>query len=626
MIDSFFCRTANFFCCRARRESWVFLILFMAVISVYTPVRNFEFTLFDDNIYVYENRYVQSGITREGLQWAFGLEDASYSTYWHPVTWLSHMIDAALFGVNKPGMHHVVNMIWHFINTVLLFTALRSFTGAPWKSALVALLFSLHPVNVNAVAWVAERKTLLSFFGGMLVLLAYGRYVRRRRFSDYMLTLFCFALSLMAKPALVCLPFVLLLLDYWPLARTAGLSDGSPLYVRAKHHAVLVLEKIPLLILSVAGILMAAGSMSVKQPLIGLDVVPGTLRWANMLVSYMRYISKFFFPVNLSVFYPFPSSVPMWKVFIAIVFLLTTTAAAYALRKNRPYLIVGWLWFLGSLVPVSGLLQSGLWPAMANRFAYFPYVGLLIMGIWGGADWGRLQKHPYLRAGTALLLLITLAGIGRQHCLHWRNSETLFRHAMEVTEEHSVIYNNLGIALLDQGRWKESIFYFCKALRMEPSDAGKYNNIGRALAEGGNIDQAIVYYRQALIYDPDSAKARTNLGSALMEQGSVKKGMAHLYRALSLDPDLFEAHYNLGVALFRQGKIVSAMKRYHKALDIHPGHLESNHNLGFALFELGDFAEAVIYFRRALEIRPNSRMLQQSLHTAEKMLIDRRPS
>ena len=459
----------------------------------YWPVINYGFINYDDPLYLTQNAHVQLGFTTESLLWA--LRDFG-SSNWHPLTWLSHMTDWSLFGDNAGG-HHGTSIALHAMNAILLFGFLRFMTGSIWRSACVAALFALHPLNVESVAWVAERKNLLSGFFGLWTLLFYALYIRRPGWKRYLPVFGACALGLTAKPMLVTLPFLLILLDYWPGRRTIGMfamaghssvPGEAPYPMRPISFYRLLSEKIPLIVLSVASIVVTLLAAERGGALKNLEHFPLTIRLGNALYAYAVYIGKIFQPLDLAVFYPHPGSLSLWRTAGAGLLLTAVTALILRWYRERPYLCVGWFWFLGTLVPVIGLVQVGL-QAMADRYVYFPLIGLLILLVWGAADLlgGR-------RAGLALLtgimvILITTASIWtRQQVSYWQNSRTLFEHALAITGGNPIAHSNLAHALFGEGDWRGAEAHYREAIRIDPKYANAYDNLGAVLARQGRID------------------------------------------------------------------------------------------------------------------------------------------
>lgn len=544
---------------------------------VYAQTSRHAFLHYDDNVYVTDNPHIQTGGLWKTVGWAL---TTGYAANWHPLTWLSHWLDYQLYGLNPAG-HHLTNVILHMANTVLLFLLLHRMTGALWRSAFVAALFALHPLHVESVAWVAERKDVLSAFFWFLTMWAYVRYAERPRAGRYLVVVVLFGLGLMAKPMLVTLPFVLLLLDYWPLARL-GHNTGR----LAREAKTCVIEKIPLFALSAvsSGITLIAqhrgGAMS------GMEHLPFSSRAANAVVSYVAYMIKMVWPTGLASPYPHPEhTLPAWHVAgSALVLILFSLVTARQVRR-RPYALIGWLWFLGALVPVIGLIQVGN-QAMADRYTYVPLIGLFIVVAWGLRDLmgNRRMARTVVATGSgialALLAALTWAQVG-----YWRNDAALFSHAVAVTRGNYVAHNNLGNALDQMGRTDEAIRHYQQALAIRPNHVRAYVGLGNALFKKRLPQEAMRAYLKALELRPDHAPAHINLGYLLVMNGQVEQGMQHLLRAVEIEPENPEAHNNLGVAFGVQQRLDEAIAEFSAAIALRPNYPEARQNLELALMK-----------------------------------------
>jgi hypothetical protein len=501
---------------RADNKLYIILIcaaLALAVLFAFEPIRHNQFINYDDYAYILDNQPVTNGLTRASVVWAF----TDYVGYWHPLAWLSHMLDCEVFGLNPVG-HHFTSLLIHIASVGLLFGVLKRMTGALWPSAFVAAVFAIHPLRVESVAWVTERKDVLSVFFWMLTMAAYIRYVQRPYIGRYLLVFLTFALGLMAKPTLVTLPFVLLLLDYWPLGRFRGgdfrrvkawpKSEGDGLDCQEVSVYHLVLEKIPFFALSI--VLICA---LVSTPhMVPTEFVPMKLRIANALVSYPRYIGKIIWPTNLVVFHTYPPTIAMWQSIGAALLSVCATVLVISVSKSKPYLCIGWLWYLGTLVPVLGLVQAGHWPAIADRFTYLPSIGFSIMVAWGIN--GLFSKWRYRKIGMGVLATIVLAGLfplTRAQVKRWQNSRVLFSHAVEVSENNYVAHNCLGMALQTEGELDEAIRQFRRVLQIKPDHLEARTNLGAALLAQGKAHDAIRCFREALRIKSDSVNALNNL-------------------------------------------------------------------------------------------------------------------
>jgi len=590
-----------------RRDFLFCLFLVLATLSVYWQIRTHSFVVYDDPTYVAENKYVLQGITREGLEWAFSFSGKD-KTHWHPVTWISHMLDVQLYGVNA-GNHLMINLVLHLLGSWLLFLVFKKASGRFWESAAVAVLFALHPINVESVAWVAARKNVLSTFFWMLVLLSYIRYARKPNLFRYGLVFFVFGIGLMTKPMLVTLPFVLLLMDFWPLGRIKEGWFGcfSPEALRTSCHLNfektspfrLIIEKIPLLALSGASIFISSLAMHQYGDLVSTRSVPMGLRLANAIVSYPAYVSKLIWPLDLTCFYPFPEAVPIWQVFLSALLITGITLLTVVAAKTKPYLIVGWLWYLGTLVPAIGILQAGLWPAIADRFVYVPSIGFFVIAAWGLSDLKKRWrlKNTWSTAGAVLLLALMMVLTWKQ-AGYWKDSIALFRHALVVAQENSLSHYALGYAYEQQGDRLKAIHHYSEALKINPAQADALYNLAHVKTELGRYDEAVGHYRELLVLAPDDYQAHNNLGNALFHERRFDEAITHYLSALHINPEYALAYKNLGAALIQKGQPAKAVFYLKEALRIQPDDLQALQNLRAALtmqsnaVQAGDFAKS----------------------------------
>jgi len=569
--------------------------LSLLVLAVYLQTGSHGFITLDDGEYVYRNVHVRNGLSPSGVRWAF---TAFHSANWHPVTWLSHMTDVSLFGL-APGWHHRVNVLVHLANTVLLFLVLWRMTGGLWQSAFAAALFAVHPLHVESVAWISERKDVLSTLFWILTMGAYLRYVRKPGVWRYLLVAALFALGLMSKPMLVTLPLVLLLLDGWPLGRLSR-------EVAARR----VLEKVPLLALSGASCVVTVLAQGSGKAVAPLKAASWAFRLSNAVVSYATYLWQAVWPASLSVFYPHPASVqagvPAWRVGAAALLLGAVSFVAFRERHRRPYLAVGWLWYLGTLVPVIGLVQVG-GASHADRYTYVPLIGIFLAAAWGSAE--LLSRHPWRRvalgaAGGAAVL--GLAAASYHQAGYWRDSVTLFSRAIAVTEKNWMAWTNLGVALEETGRSEDAVARYREALRIDPEFAQAWYDLGVSTARLGRDREAIGYYREALRRAPDLAEAWYNLGVLTEKLGQPREAMDSYREALRSDPGFARAWYNLGLAHGRAGEIQEAIDCLGQAVRNDPSYVDAWYNLGIAHARSGRPGDAVAYFREALRLAPDS--------------------
>jgi len=500
----------NFF--DMRSNFIVSLFLTIATLAVYWQAGNHEFINYDDITYVTGNPHLQAGFSPEGIIWAF---TSGYAGNWHPLTWISHILDIQLYGMD-PGRHHLTNVLFHIGNTLLLFLVFRRMTGALWCSAFIAALFALHPLHVESVAWIAERKDVLSTFFWMLTMGAYAWYVERRGFLRYLLVLLFFILGLMAKPMLVTLPFVLLLLDYWPLSRFQfGHQNGNIVIQRKSVVIRLICEKIPLFALAAASCIVTLFAQQSGGAVCSFSAFPINIRIANALVSYVGYIVKMLWPHQLAVLYPHPGMLPWIQVIGACLLLVFIFILAFMALKRCPWLIVGWVWYIVTLVPVIGLVQVGS-QAMADRYTYVPLIGIFIMIAFGVPELMSGWRYRKIGLSTmAVACLLVLMATTWFQVRYWANSVTLFERALAVTENNYVLHSNLGVTLFSKGKVDEAIDHFHDAMRINPRYAKAHNNLGTALIHKGKVKKAIAHFREALRIRPGYSDAHDNLQKAI---------------------------------------------------------------------------------------------------------------
>jgi tetratricopeptide (TPR) repeat protein len=655
-------------------SSPAFLSLLLAAIAfvVFWPVAHYDYTNFDDPDYVTSNTHVLNGLTAKGVVWAFS---TGHAGNWHPLTWISHMLDVSLFGKGPSGPH-LVNLLLHAANTALLFILLQQLTGSRWRSALVAALFSLHPLHVESVAWIAERKDVLSTCFGLLSLWMYAQYVEKIKFPNlesqpegtaasraasglpslrdrtsrpYFLSLLFFALGLMSKPMLVTLPFVLLLLDYWPLCRFrfATQSPHDPVNAPSRSVRQLIVEKIPFFALTFVSSIVTflvqhnAGAM---QTLVNY---PTSARIGNALISYARYLGKVAWPISLATPYSHPGRWPILEIILAALLILVVTVAVLRIGRKFPFALIGWLWFVGTLVPVIGIIQVGGQP-MADRYMYLPSIGLFIIFAWGAAAAIQYWRvPPAIWGAMAGVLLIACSARTRDQLRYWQNSETLFVHDIAATKDNWTAYYNLGWYLDSQGRidealanyaqalrirpnfsealnnvgyslvarkqYAEAIKYFQAALKAEPQFLEGHINIGNALRESGKIDEAIEQYRLVLKSQPDHVGALKDLGNILARKGQYAEAIPYLEHSLRLKPDQPLTQYDLANALARLKRNEEAIVHYRLAVQQNPQYAEAHHDLGIALARAGKLDEAVIELQAAIRSKPEDAPFHRSL-------------
>ena len=620
------------------------LALAILTIVVFLPIRDSGFVSLDDDVYVYENTSIQSGLNWDSIKQAFSFELAKRSGHWHPVTWLSWMVDYTIFGLNPFG-YHLVNLLFHVLNTILLFLILHRMTKALWPSAFVAALFAIHPLHVESVAWVTERKDVLSTFFWMLTVGAYSYYVENRELKRYVFVLIFFVLGLMSKSMLVTLPFVLLLLDYWPLRRFSEVNPGPAVQTAILKPAVsgrqkkksrkkdtekgmakevpkvgkpavsesqfkwsliypLLLEKVPLFILSIfssiAAVLAAHSAGAVHT-----EDIPLGDRIGNAFVSYIAYIGKMILPINLAVLYPYPKAMILWQVLGAVMLLIVITFAVIRLFRKVPYLSTGWLWYLGTLVPVIGIVQAGP-QAMADRYTYISMIGLFVIVAWGIPD--LLNKWQYRKEtllALSILSVLFLATMTWRQVGYWQNSITLYNHTLEITDGNWLISFNRGNILHNHNNFSQAIEDYNKAIASKSDCAELFNNRGAAYKDIGDYKKALEDLNKSILIKPKYAAAYNNRGGVYHKQGNFKQALDDYDRAIEINPGFAEFYKNRGVVYNHIGNFEQAIMDFNKAIEINPGYAEVYFNRGNAWFGLGIRSQAIEDYGRAIKKQPN---------------------
>ncbi len=593
------------------RPVLVALLLSIGSLVAFWPVFNAGFLNYDDDKYVTSNPHVITGISEANLVWAF---TSFHASNWHPLTWLSHMTDAQLFGLSPAG-HHFTNLAIHTINAILLFLLLNHGTGKPWRSAMVAALFALHPLHVESVAWVSERKDVLSTFFFLLTILSFSRYAKERPGRSlgksacfYGLALAAFALGLMSKPMLVSLPFVLMLLDVWPLGRIR--LDDWPSATRSLLK--LIPEKIPFLILSAASCAVTFLAQNRGGAVMDAETLPLMDRLANVPVSYFRYLMKTVWPSDLAIFYPLKTWPALSSLLIAMLLLGWLGLITFFARR-RPYLFTGSWFFFGTLVPVIGLVQVGL-QSMADRYTYIPLIGIFVMFVWGLGDLaGHFRWRPGLVGISGVALAGILMSLTHLQAVRWASSETVFRHALEVTQDNFIAHQNLGLALTRAFRLKPAAAQFRQAVALRPGFPQAHNNLGLTIYGLGRVDEAIAEFGEALRLDPTLAQAHKNLGNAFMTKGDTELALTHFDQAIALKPGFVEAHYDLAAALATIGRLAESAEHYKAALALQPENPEALNNLAWLLASgpptIRNGPEAVRLAQKASELAGNGEPL-----------------
>ena len=624
-----------------KKELSISFILAILAGIIYFQTSGHDFIQYDDLDYIVENNNVRTGLSPENVAWAF---TTFHSCNWHPLTWISHMIDVQLFGLNPAG-HHLVNVLFHIANSILLFLVLRKMTAALWPSAFVAVLFAVHPLHVESVAWAAERKDVLSTFFWMLTMGAYAFYAARPDLKKYLITLGLFALGLMAKPMLVTLPFVLLLLDFWPLGRW---SDSPAVLKRSEHSvssvnmkkkrqkkseksekiafqnsfnqrkaSTLLVEKTPFFILAALSCILTIIAQQKGGAVSSLETIPLATRLMAAFTAYGAYIQKMICPEGLALIYPYVKIIPLWTFVLSFVLFASATAFSIWVWKSYPPITFGWMWYVGTLVPVIGLIQVGE-QALADRYTYIPLVGLFIMIAWGVTSLSArniaLRKAMPAAACFIVAALTTTAYLQVQH---WKNDLTLFRHVSESTRDNFTAEFRLGFALSQAGQFEEACQHYSKALRIRPDSDKAHSNLGIALVNRGKTAQALEHFQSALQINPKSTEAHNNAGLVLMQMGNLGSAYAHFEESRRLKPDNPDTLYYLGALLVQTKQFVDAIRNLNDALRLNAGHAPAHNMLGIALASTGQMEEAIVQFRLALQINPDYREALNNLQRAE---------
>ncbi len=613
---------ANFLC--GGGSIVISLLLFVVVVGVFLPSLRNGFVNLDDDVYVFANPHVQSGLSWENIRWAFGNFHAGF---WHPLTWLSLMLDRQLFGL-RPFGFHLTAVLLHAASTGLLFVLFRRMTGATWRSAFVALLFGLHPLHVEPVAWVADRKDVLSAFFGILSLLFYVRYAQKPGTISspsvggsqksilhsplpifYLFSLLFFTCGLMSKTMVVTLPFIMLLIDWWPLRRfqsSASREADLRLQSVAKpFFASLFFEKVPFLAVAFVSGLLTIRAEQGMGALANMSQFPMGSRIANAFLSYVRYLAQTVWPHDLVAFYPYPDAPQVWPAFgAALLFVLAWIAVLWALRR-KPYLAFGWAWYVVTLLPVAGLIQVGS-HSHADRYTYLPLVGLFVALVWGLGDLtGRWRYRAIVAGILAGAMALACVALTRRQIGYWKDSETLFRHALAGTQNNQLVQNNLGAVLGRKGLLDEAVGHLQEAVRLSPEDAGAHCNLGDAFTSKGLLDEAIGQYQQAIRLKPDDVVTRYNLGNALAGKGRIDEAIAQYREAIKLNPGYADAHNRLGTMLGVKDRLPEAVEQFQEAIKLKPDFDEARCGLGIAFVRQQRFDEAIEQLQEAVRLSPD---------------------
>lgn len=611
----------------------VYAALIVLTLAAFWQVKDNEFLNFDDDVYVTENLHVQAGLTPAGIAWAFTTLDAEF---WHPLTWLSLMLDAQIYGPSPSGFH-MSNLIWHILTTLLLFWLLHRMTGAVWPSAFVAALFGVHPLHVESVAWIAERKDMVSGFFWMMTLCLYVYYTEKPDIKRYLLVMLSFACGLMSKSIVVTLPVILILLDYWPLGRLKRKMNAvsappaktpvsaqteknrkaakskiiDPLAVPAMPDDTAqpslwfipiwqIKEKAPFFILSFVFV----GLTIYAQDVLKLESWPLWSRIANAFVSYLTYVAHIFYPLGLAVFYPYVISLPVWKIVLCVLLFFSISAAVIATARRFPQLVVGWCWYVIALLPVIGIIQVGK-HSWADRYSYLSSIGITIMLAWGvpllfkDKSWRKKILMPVGIVFVLIMVLLTWRQVG-----FWQNSIMLYERALKVTENNALAHYNLASTYVDYGRTQDAKPHFREAIRIRPNAYEPRVNLGVALATEGNYEEAIKLYKEAIEIYPQDEVTYCNLGAAYSDTGRDKEAAEQFFKAMELNPDYSEAYFNYANLLKKQGKIAEAVTQYRRAIELNFGHVEAHQALGEILTNQNQSAEAIVHYLEVVKAKP----------------------
>ncbi len=579
--------------CDYKNYTYIVLI-FLIIVScaAFGRIAGNGFINFDDNIYITENNHIKSGINLENIKWSL---TAVVLSNWHPMTLISHILDWQLFGANASG-HHLVSLLLHIGAVIFLFLFLNKTTNNLWSSAFAAALFALHPLRVESVAWASERKDVLSMFFGMACIYVYAFYAKNAKISQYLLCLILFILALMSKPMMVTLPFVLLLLDYWPLKRwQKGTGDSGNRFDSTDR---LIGEKVPFILLTIASSIVTFLAQS-KSGSVSLDYLPLIMRVANAIISYATYLEKIFWPFNLAVLYPYEFSLPLWKMLSSGLILAGITFVVFYYIRKLPFLFVGWFWYLGTLIPVIGLVQAGE-QSMADRYTYLPSIGITIMIAWGIPylfSSAGIRKKILFPASIVVFAVLTL--LTWRQCSYWENSIKLFKHTLNVTKDDRMIHMNLGLALFNEGKIKEAVDHYNEAIRINSDFVDAYFNRGNAYAKLGQYQLAIKDYKEVIRLMPDHAAAYNNSGNVYVSLSQYWLAIENYNEAIRLAPNHAGAYYNRGAVYYNLGRYQRAIEDFKKVINLQQDHAEAYNNMGNAYVLQGDKDRGCYYAQKA---------------------------
>jgi protein O-mannosyl-transferase len=569
----------------------VYIFLILATIAVFWQVHQYSFVNIDDNTYVSENSFIQHGISTDRIRWAFS---TTYAEFWHPLTWLSLMADYQIHGLN-PGGYHLTNLILHILSTLLLFWLFNRRTGAVWKSAFVAAFFALHPLHVESVAWIAERKDVLSAFFWMLTLCLYVYYTEKPVIQRYWLVIFSFICALMSKPMVVTLPVIMILLDYWPLNRFESKKDNLILWQ--------VKEKLPFFVLSAVFSIITIYAQ--HKPTAKYFYFPLSARLANAPVAFTAYLEKTFWPHNLAVFYPISDQLPAWQVLGTAMLLIFVSVAVIVMIKSRPYLFIGWSWYVITLLPVIGIIRVGDF-AMADRYTYLSLIGTGIMLGWGIPHvFPNINIRKNILLPIGIIFIAILAFMTNKQCGYWKNSTILFNHALQVTKDNYLAYNNLGNALLDEGKYEEAVDRYNNALRIIPSYVLSYNNRGNAYTKLGQYQLAMNDCNEAIRLNPDDFLGYFNRGNVYKKIGQYQHALEDYNKAIRLNPDNSTIYFNRGNTYISLGQYQTAIEDFNKVILLNPASFDTYNNRAFIYVKLGQYQQALEDYSQAILLKPD---------------------
>lgn len=595
---------------------WIVIALSAAVLAVYLQTAAFDFTRYDDNYFVTDNPVVQQGLSGKNLVWAF---TAVQNGTWQPMTWLTHMLDCQLFGLQAGG-HHLTNVAYHLLGTILLFLLLHRVTAHLYPSALVAALFALHPLHVESVAWVGERRDVLSTVWWVLTMAAYASWTLKRGTVRYLLVLACYAAGLMSKPMLVSLPVILLFIDLWPLQRLTPTGPG--LTWLGRPTLPLLLEKLPLFALAVGMSVITMIAVGQEGSLGTASQYPWSFRLENALVTYVQYLILTLWPLDLLPHYPYPASYPLWQVAGALAILLGVSLSCLKNLAQRPYLAVGWFWYLISMFPVIGLVQQGSGFAMADRYTYVPLIGIFIMVAWGAKEMMARYGWPQMAmAGGAGLILLACGTRSFIQTGYWRDTETLFSYTLAKSPGNHVALQQLGVEYRERGEFDKAYAMLAEDVRLNPDNEDALANFGQLLERMGRLAEAIDYHRRAIGVSPYNPEIYVNLGQIQARSGDLAGAQSSLAQALALQPDSLPARLNLGFTLFLAKRYEEAAAEFALVLKNEPRSAEAYNGLGLVAKAQGRLDEAATSFRTALRLNPGLSHARDNLQDLE----NRRP-